>query len=230
MAEEIFEKSIFDNEDKVMAFLESPSSKKLKKDPAYKLSSEIMNHMMLKIRPASMAINNKLNGGYRSWVAGLREMNPEKKFYPDANSTMRLTYGKIITYDPMDAVKYSPFTTLDGLIEKMDNSNEEFIVPDKLYQLWKDKDYGQYGENGQLKVAFITDNDITGGNSGKRSCKCFGELIGLAFDGNWEAMSGDIKFDEKYKRCINVDIRYVLFVIDKYAGASNLIKEMKLVK
>lgn len=230
IAEELFENSIFDNEDKVNAFLEKPSAKKLKKDAAYKLSAEIMNHLTLKLRPTTMAINNKLVGGYRSWVAGLREMNPENKFYPDANSTMRLTYGKVITYDPMDAVKYSPFTTLDGIIEKMDNSNEEFVVPDKLYQLWKNKDYGQYGENGQLKVAFITDNDITGGNSGSGVVNASGELIGLAFDGNWEAMSGDIKFDEKYKRCINVDIRYVLFVIDKFAGASNLIKEMKLVR
>ena len=188
-----------------------------------------MNTFNTQLRPKLTMADNQLAGGYRKWVAGLRQMNPNQKFYPDANSTMRLTYGTVKTYDPMDAVKYSLHTTLDGIIEKMDNDNPEFVVPDKLFQLWKNKDYGPYAENGVLKVCFITNNDITGGNSGSGVVNGNGELIGLAFDGNWEAMSGDIKFDDNYKRCINVDIRYVLFVIDKFAGAGHLVKEMKLV-
>jgi hypothetical protein len=229
MAMEVYKKSMFDDSTSVYSFLENPSEKKIKKDAAYNLITDFMNTFNTQLRPKLTMADNQLTGGYRKWVAGLRQMNPNQKFYPDANSTMRLTYGTVKTYDPMDAVKYSLFTTLDGIIEKMDNDNPEFVVPDKLFQLWKNKDYGPYAENGVLKVCFITNNDITGGNSGSGVVNGNGELIGLAFDGNWEAMSGDIKFDDNYKRCINVDIRYVLFVIDKFAGAGHLVKEMKLV-
>ena len=156
-------------------------------------------------------------------------MNPDKTYYPDANSTMRLTYGKVKDYFPMDGVYYNYFTTLAGVMEKKDNTNDEFVVPDKLEALYNAKDYGKYGENGKLIVNFITTNDITGGNSGSPVINAKGELIGLAFDGNWEAMSGDIAFDPVYKRTINCDIRYVLFIIDKYAGATHLVDEMKLV-
>nr|MBK9650883.1 S46 family peptidase [Bacteroidota bacterium] len=229
MAMELYKKSMFDDSSSVYSFLENPSAKKIKKDAAYNLITDFMNTFNTQLRPKLTMADNQLAGGYRKWVAGLRQMNPNQKFYPDANSTMRLSYGTVKTYDPMDAVKYSLYTTLDGIIEKMDNDNPEFVVPDKLFQLWKNKDYGPYAENGVLKVCFITNNDITGGNSGSGVVNGNGELIGLAFDGNWEAMSGDIKFDDNYKRCINVDIRYVLFVIDKFAGAGHLVKEMKLV-
>jgi Peptidase S46 len=154
---------------------------------------------------------------------------PEKKFAPDANSTMRLSYGQVKDYDPMDAVDYNYFTTATGILEKMDNSNDEFKVDPKLEKLIRDKDFGPYGENGILKVCFISTNDITGGNSGSPVINGSGELVGLCFDGNWEAMSGDIAYDPDYKRTISVDIRYVLFVIDKFAGAGHLVKEMKLV-
>jgi hypothetical protein len=157
-------------------------------------------------------------------------MNPEKKFYPDANSTMRLTYGQVLDYDPADAVSFNYFTTLEGVMEKEDPENEEFIVPEKLKQLYESKDYGSYGENGVLNVCFITNNDITGGNSGSPVINGRGELIGCAFDGNWEAMSGDIAFEHDFQRTIAVDARYILFIIDKYAGATHLIEEMKLVK
>jgi len=157
-------------------------------------------------------------------------MDPNKVFYPDANSTMRMTYGKVLDYYPADAVHYDFFTTLNGVMQKEDPTNDEFIVAPKLKDLFKMKDYGQYGKNGELVTCFLTTNDITGGNSGSPVINGNGELIGLAFDGNWEAMSGDIMFEPDLQRTINVDIRYVLFIIDKFAGATNLINELTLVK
>jgi hypothetical protein len=143
---------------------------------------------------------------------------------------MRMSYGKVLDYYPADAVYYNYVTTLKGVMEKEDSTNEEFIVPKKLKELFKAKDYGPYGENGEMITCFLTTNDITGGNSGSPVINGDGQLIGLAFDGNWEAMSGDIMFEPDLQRTINVDIRYVLFIIDKYAGAKNLIQELTLVK
>jgi len=158
----------------------------------------------------------------------LRKMYPERKFYPDANSTMRMTYGKVKDYQPADAMHYHWITTLSGVMEKEDTTNEEFIVPQKLKDLYANKDFGPYGKE-DINVCFITTNDITGGNSGSPVLNAKGELIGIAFDGNWEAMSGNIAYEEALQRTINVDIRYVLFIIDKYAGAKHLINEMKIV-
>jgi Peptidase S46 len=228
-AADVFENSLFASKAKYDAFLKSPSSKKLAADPAFKTISSIMDHYMANLKPSIDAITAVQTKNNRLFVAGLREMMPEKKFAPDANGTMRLSYGQVKDYDPMDAVDYNYFTTANGILEKMDNSNEEFIVDPKLEKLIRDKDFGPYGENGQLKVCFISTNDITGGNSGSPVINGNGELVGLCFDGNWEAMSGDIAYDPDYKRTISVDIRYVLFVIDKFAGASHLVKEMKLV-
>jgi hypothetical protein len=167
----------------------------------------------------------------RAYVKGLQLLYPNKTFYPDANSSLRLTYGTVQAYDPKDAVHYDYYTTLDGVIEKYDPTNFEFQVPQKLLTLHKFKDYGDYKmDNGQMPVAFITNNDITGGNSGSPVIDGEGNLIGLAFDGNWEAMSGDIVFDEKFKRTINVDIRYVLFLIDKLGEAKHIVDEMTLVR
>ena len=157
-------------------------------------------------------------------------MNQGKAMYPDANSTMRLTYGQVKDYYPMDAVHYDFLTTLDGVMEKEDPDNWEFVVPEKLKELYKNKDFGRYGIKGKMPVAFITTNDITGGNSGSPVMNAKGELIGTAFDGNWEAMSGDIVFENQLQRCINVDIRYTLFIVEKYAGATRLINEMKIVQ
>jgi hypothetical protein len=151
-------------------------------------------------------------------------------YYPDANSTIRLSYGAIKDYSPQDGVLYNYYTTMEGLMAKEDPTNEEFEVPAKLKQLYEAKDYGRYANSkGEMVVNFITDNDITGGNSGSPVINGRGELTGLAFDGNWEAMTGDLVYDADYKRCINVDARYVLFIIDKYAGANNLISEMTIV-
>lgn len=155
--------------------------------------------------------------------------------YPDANSTLRLTYGKVVTLPahptrPNDA-KANYYTTLEGTIAKHNPKHDEFNNPEKLIELHNTKDYGKYAnEHGELPVNFLTDNDITGGNSGSPVLNGKGELIGLAFDGNIEAMAGDVIFDDKLQRTINVDIRYVLFIIDKYAGAKHLIDELTIVK
>ena len=163
-------------------------------------------------------------------MAGLMEMQPDKLFSPDANSTMRLTYGTISGYHPADAVTYDYKTTLDGVMEKEDPTVREFNVPAKLKEIWQKKDYGRYGNpDGTLNVCFTTNNDITGGNSGSPVMNARGELIGLAFDGNWESMSGDIIFEPELQKCIVVDIRYVLLILDKYFDAQNLIGEMKFV-
>jgi hypothetical protein len=168
--------------------------------------------------------------GARTFVAGLREMDKDKKFYPNANFTMRMTYGTVGSYKPADGVKYSFYTTIEGIMQKEDPSNDEFIVPAKLKELYNEKDYGQYANaDGELVVNFITNNDITGGNSGSPVINAKGELIGCAFDGNWEAMSGDISFENQVQRTISVDARYILFIIDKYAGAQNLIDEMTII-
>lgn len=173
--------------------------------------------------------NSMLSRGNRLFIAGIKAMNPDKKFYPNANSTMRMSYGKILDYFPADAVHYDFFTTLKGVIDKEDSLNEEFIVPKKLKELYEKKDFGKYAENGDIKVCFLTNNDITGGNSGSPIINGNGQLIGLAFDGNWEAMTNNIAYNPDLQRTICVDIRYVLFIIDKFAGATNLIKEMNIV-
>jgi len=227
--EEMFEESIFCSEANFKAFLEKPSLKKLQNDLALKTYSSLMENFG-KAQATNQQLSGKLKKAQRLFLAGLKEMQPDKSFYPDANSTMRMTYGKVLDYYPADAVYYNYFTTLDGVMMKEDPTNEEFIVPEKLKDLYKKKDYGPYGENGKMITCFLTDNDITGGNSGSPVLDGEGNLIGIAFDGNWEAMSGNIAFEPELQRTINVDIRYVLFVIDKYAGAQNLIKELTIVK
>jgi hypothetical protein len=139
-----------------------------------------------------------------------------------------MTYGKVGDYFPRDGVHYDYYTTLKGVIEKEDPSNTEFQVPQKINNLYNNKDYGRYGKDGELRLCFITDNDITGGNSGSPVLNANGELVGLAFDGNWEAMSGDIIYEPAIQKTICVDIRYVLFIIDKFAGAENIIKELSI--
>ena len=171
-----------------------------------------------------------ISRGSRLYLKGLVEMYPERDFYSDANSTMRMNYGVVGDYYPKDAVLYEHYTTLKGVMEKEDPDNYEFVVSEKLKELYEAKDFGAYGKDGELNVCFTSNNDITGGNSGSPIINASGELIGIAFDGNWEAMSGDIAFETDLQKCINVDIRYVMFVIDKYAGAGHLIKEMTLVQ
>ncbi|MBC8488795.1 MAG: S46 family peptidase [Bacteroidetes bacterium] len=228
-ADYIFEKSIFTSEDKVNTFLDNPSAKKLVRDPALILAGNVMGSLMAaggQYRAAQTALNH----GNRLFIAGLREMNPDKVFYPDANSTLRLSYGSVLDYYPADAVHYDYITHLSGVMEKEDPDNDEFIVPAKLKELYEKKDYGRYGKDGKLIVGFLTTNDITGGNSGSPVINGNGELIGLAFDGNWEAMSGDIAFEPELQRTICVDSQYILFIIDKFAGAQNLIDELTIIQ
>jgi hypothetical protein len=225
MAAGVFAESFLSSEAKVNAFLDKPSYKVLSKDPAILVSNEMMGAMMA-ISGEYRTANSDIGKNERIFIAGLREMMPDKAFYPDANSTMRLTYGSVQDYKGADAVYYDYKTHLSGVMEKEDPSNEEFIVPEKLKQLYAAKDFGRYGSGDDLVTCFLTTNDITGGNSGSPVINGNGELIGLAFDGNWEAMSGNIAYEPNLQRTICVDIRYVLFIIDKYAGAQNLIDEL----
>jgi len=169
--------------------------------------------------------------GQKQYIAGMLEMKSGQAIYPDANSTMRLTYGKVLGYSPRDGVIYDYVTTLDGVMQKEDPKNWEFVVPSKLKDLYNTKNFGQYAlKDGRMPVAFLTNNDITGGNSGSPVMNRKGELIGTAFDGNWESMSSDIIFEPSLQRCINVDIRYTLFIMDKFGGAGYLLNEMKISK
>jgi hypothetical protein len=224
--DDLFKKSNLVSHDKYKAFLAKPSLKKLENDPAFKLTNSVYNFLITQMM-SSGAINEKLNKAERLFVDGLRKANPDKVYYPDANSTLRMSYGQVLDYYPADAVHYDHITYGEGILEKEDPTNEEFIVPAKLKELLEKRDFGRWAdESGRLPVCFISNNDITGGNSGSPVLNGSGELIGLAFDGNWEAMSGDIAFEPELQRCINVDIRYVLFVIDKYANAQRLLKEL----
>lgn len=226
----IRKKSIFKNEGSFNEFMEDFSYKKLQKDPLVILIKE-MNDAFTKVvdHEDHVKANAKLERANRLFVKGLREMEPNKKYYPNANSTLRLTYGNVLPYDPKDGVTYHYTTSLNGVMEKEDPNNPEFVIPTKLKTLWENKDFGEYADkDGEMVVNFITNNDITGGNSGSPVINGNGELIGAAFDGNWEAMSGDIYFEPEIQRTIVCDIRYVLFIIDKYGGASNLIEEMDI--
>ena len=221
-----FAKSIFVDANKLNAWLDNPKS--LDKDPIFALMQEIVD-MYIALGEAAEAVN--CNRADRLYMEGLMEMQQDRNFYPDANFTMRLTYGSVQDCSPKDAVKYSYYTTLDGVMAKYIPGNWEFDVPKDLIKQWENKDYGRYAnEKGELVVNFITTNDITGGNSGSPVIDANGNLIGLAFDGNWEAMSGDISFENKVQRTICMDMRYLLFIIDKMANAQNLMEEIKIVE
>lgn len=228
---EMYAKSMFASKDKFHAFLQKPDAKKLQKDMGYVFVRSFYDNYITNFKPKVDEFNAVTAKAGRAYIKGLMEMEPNRIFFPDANSSLRLTYGSVKAYDPKDAVHFNYYTTLDGVMEKYDPKDPEFAAPQRLLDLYNRKDFGRYAmSNGKLPVAFITNNDITGGNSGSPVINGEGQLIGLAFDGNWEAMSGDIVFDEKYKRTISVDIRYVLFLIDRYGEASNIISELKLVQ
>ena len=226
----VYENSILANETNLKKFLKKPTLKKFEKDPAMQLRTAIFNsYRSIMAKNAEFA--KVMNPLHKTYLKGLMEKADGAPVYPDANFTMRLTYGNVKPYQPKDGVTYNYYTTLKGVMEKEDPNNSEFIVPARLKELYETKDFGQYAmANGEMPVAFLTTNDITGGNSGSGVYNGNGELIGLAFDGNWESLSGDINFDDNLQRCINVDIRYVLFVIEKLGNCKRLINEMNIVK
>lgn len=229
-AAKMYAKSFFTDEARFNAFILAPNAKKLSKDLAAMSAGSIVQSYF-SMGAVTAESDAMLGKGNRLFVDGLRKMDPDKVYYPNANSTMRTTYGTVGDYVPADAVHYDYVTTLDGVIEKYVPGDHEFDLPQGLIDLYDAKDYGQYADkNGDLIINFIHNTDITGGNSGSPVINAKGHLIGTAFDGNWEAMSGDIAFEPELQRTISCDIRYVLFIVDKYAGATHLIEEMDLVK
>jgi hypothetical protein len=228
--DDMFAKSVFASESKFMAFLNKPSLQILEKDPAY-LTSVSISKVQTEVSKQTSQFDAGLATGRRLWIAALLEMIPEKTQYPDANFSMRLSYGTVQDYDPRDAVTYKYYTTLQGVVDKYKPGDYEFDLPKRLIDLNNKKEYGRYGSSrGYMPVNFLTTNDITGGNSGSPVMNGNGELIGLAFDGNWESMSGDIAYEPELQRTIVVDIRYVLWVMDIYAGAKHLVDEMTIVQ
>ena len=238
----LYDNSVFTSIDKLKGAVAEKGFNVIKSDPVNQLMNSIML-MYAKLGAGAMGMGGRRPGGNatpgaqdiregsKAFTAGLLEWQKGKATYPDANSTMRLTYGSVLPYSPKDAVVYNYYTTLKGVIEKEDPDNYEFKVPAKLKELYEAKDYGQYAmADGNLPVCFLTNNDITGGNSGSPVLDADGCLIGLAFDGNWESMSSDVMFEPDLQRCICVDIRYVLFLMDKLGGAGHLLNEMNLVK
>jgi len=228
-AAEVFEESNFTSADKVRSMLDKPKAKTITKDPAFEIVRPFIAAYNSMMEKTGSAYEN-LNKGNRLFMAGLREMQPDRKFYPNANFSLRLTYGTVEDYYPADAIHYDYTTTTKGILQKEDPTTREFVVPERLKEIIENKEYGRYGnDDGTMVVNMLTTHDITGGNSGSPVIDAKGRLIGLAFDGNWEAMSGDIAFEPELQRTINVDIRYVLMIVDKFAGAQNLIDEMNIV-
>lgn len=221
-----------DDKTATMAMLEKPATEVLafyKNNAAVRLYTDMVstysNNVTKKLNEVQAGIN-KLN---RTYMQAQMEVMKERKFYPDANSTLRVTYGNVKGYNPRDAVKYDFYTYLDGVMDKYKPGDYEFDVPEKLRSLYANKDYGQYGNNGKMPVCFIAMNHTTGGNSGSPALDAYGNLVGLNFDRVWEGTMSDINYDPSICRNIMVDIRYVLFIVDKYAGAGHLVQEMKLV-
>jgi hypothetical protein len=228
----LFDLSMFTSKERLLAFLELPDVALIENDPLYKLSSNLLEHYNAKSDELKEAENN-FQRGFRNLVAGLRESKLSTIQYPDANSTLRLTYGSVraLPADKRNDAKINNYTTLEGMVKKHKPGDSEFDLSQPLIDLYNKKDFGQYADKaGYMPVNFLTDNDITGGNSGSPVLNGKGELIGLAFDGNIEAMAGDVIFDKNLQRTINVDARFILFIIDKYAGAKHLIDEMTIVR
>ncbi|WP_188049946.1 S46 family peptidase [Flavobacterium sp. GP15] len=225
-------KSIFATKESVLAFMKDPKPENITNDPLYVVSNQLSLKMRAKT-PEQLKADDDFAIAFRNLVEGLRESKMNSIKYPDANSTLRLTYGKVraLPADKRNDATVNNYTTMTGMVKKYKAGDQEFDLPARLLELNAAKDFGQYADKaGYMPVNFLTDNDITGGNSGSPVLNGKGELVGIAFDGNIEAMAGDVIFDAKLQRTISVDIRYVLWIIDKYAGAKHIIDEMTIVK
>lgn len=225
-----YDKSIFANEENFNKFISNPTVEAIENDLMVQYSKAKAESALELISKVS-DVNADINLLHKTYVRGLCEMYAPEPKAPDANFTIRLTYGNVKPYSPKDGVHYKYYTTLKGVMEKENPNNPEFVVPEKLKELYNTKNFGRYAmANGEMPTCFLTTNDITGGNSGSPVMNGNGELIGCAFDGNWESLSGDINFDNNMQRCIAVDIRYVLFIVEKLGGCKNLIDEMTIIE
>jgi hypothetical protein len=231
--EDMYTRSVLTDPSRIEALLKGSSKKFVKtmrKDPAYRTSQSLFDHFLNEVRPKHVELGDRIELAMRTYVKGMMEMDPQRTFWPDANSTLRLSYGKVEGSEPRDAVIYEPYTTLDGVVEKYVPGDVEFDVPSRLLELHAAKDYGNYGVNGSMPVCFTSSLHTTGGNSGSPVLNGKGELIGLNFDRTWESTMSDIQFDPEKCRNICVDLRYILFIVDKFAGAGHLIDEMTVVR
>ncbi|MBQ2321190.1 MAG: S46 family peptidase, partial [Bacteroidales bacterium] len=227
-ADELFTNSIMADSSKLLKAIDNGDFAAIKSDKATLCAKDITTTFANVARHKLGPIAERISDAERIYLAARMQMQPERDFYSDANFTMRLSYGQVGGYSTTDTT-YTYFTDLEGVMAKEDPNNWEFIVDPKLKELFNNKDYGRYADNdGKMHVCFLTNNDITGGNSGSPVINGDGELIGLAFDGNWESMSGDIIFEPSVQRCICVDIRYVLFVVDRIGGAKNILDELTI--
>jgi len=232
-ANDIYSQTVFADSIRLLTFLnnfDTSAISTIKNDNIYRIYSNFFSAYSQKIGKRFGDISDSLYVNYRTYIKGLKEMQPQKHFFPDANSTLRVSYGRVSSFIPQEAVEYTYFTTIDGIMEKGNKKVYDYVVPDKLKKLYTEKNYGRYQSNGTIPVAFIATNHTSGGNSGSPVLDAEGRLIGLNFDRCWEGTMSDIYYDSKICRNITLDIRYALFIIDKYAKAGSLLQEMKIIE